>query len=160
MQKIKKPEPRMTYKEVCEIVLLIESGDVLLSYESWHFTSMFIPGKWDHAAVVFERFIDLSVIEAIGEGVQRVELTEWLYKKDHVMVLRRKNKTKKERAESGSWANDQVGKKYDYQFSKDDATFYCSELSMDAHDVPVDGIIEPSEIPLLAEYFDVIYSTL
>lgn len=159
MQKIAPPESRMTFEHVEQFIKLAEPGDLLSSRESLHFTANFIKGFWKHSAIIAKKDGRLVVVEAIGKGVQVVDLIEWLYKKDHAKLQRRKGYAPEKREACGDWALQQAGKKYDYEFSGDDVAFYCSELAADALDIPLSGILEPTELTKMHDYLEDIYDT-
>jgi uncharacterized protein YycO len=154
MQKVAPPEPMISASAVAAISGIALPGDVLSSRESLHLTANFIKGFWKHSAIVGRdpNTKWLIVIEAVGNGVQVVDLIEWLYKKDYVKLQRRLNYTPEKREECAMWAFNQKGLQYDYEFSKDDKAFYCSELVADALDIPLNGIIEPTELTEMKEY--------
>lgn len=127
MQKMHPPERMISYKFVKTFTYVdwdanLQDGDVLLSREKWHFTNIFIPGFWSHAAV----FASGGVFEAVGEGVGEVDLFEWLYKKDYVMILR--PTFLGDRARVAMFVLKQKGKPYDFKFSSGIKAWYCSEL--------------------------------
>lgn len=124
MQKLGKPEPKMTRTQVDSILSKVEIGDIFLSYESLRLTSYFIKGDFDHAAIVSSK---KSIIEAIGSGVQEVDLEEWLFKKDKVLHLRPRT-TKEVRFLAGANSLSFLNYQYDYSFSLNDERVYCSEL--------------------------------
>lgn len=161
MQKIAPPEPLMNAFHVDNIIMKSKPGDVLSSRESLHFTANFIKGFWKHSAIIAHdpKTSEVYVVEAIGKGVQKVPIYEWLYKKDFVKLQRRKNYDDQKRYSCGVWALEQVGKQYDFEFNKDDKTFYCSELAADALDIPLNGILEPSELAAMHEYLEDIYDS-
>lgn len=126
-------ETEFTISQVRELIINIKAGDILLSYESGRWTSMFIKGEWDHAAIVDD---NLYVVEAVGDkfvegknlgGVRKIKLEDWIIKKNHIMVLRHidyNNISLKAAALSGRF----VGKNYDYAFHLGAESLYCSEL--------------------------------
>jgi len=134
MQRLGAREKVITAFHVNQILSMVKPGDILLSYEAQRFTSVFIPGKWDHASIVTER---LDVMEAVGDfyikgenkgGVRRVQLIEWLYKKDHVSLIRPLFEDPLINFKAGENANRYEGEGYDYSFSLNNETIYCSEL--------------------------------
>lgn len=160
LQKIAKPEAKINQKDVDSIMSVVDEGMAIFSYESLHSTAIFIKGKWKHAAIiVIDEFGKFFVVEAVGEGVQKVPLVEWLFKKDAVLLADRLGYDRKKRKASSSWAIEQIGKKYDYVFSKNDKEFYCSELTADALDIPVVGIIEPTELSNMSDFLIHIYDS-
>lgn len=127
-------ETIITKKIVDQLVALIKPGDVLLSYEAQRPTSLFIKGFYDHAVIVSPRG---TVIEAVGDlfvggknvgGVREVPLEEWLYKKDQVAVIR-VGISQDLVLKASENALKYIGRNYDYCFSHDNETVYCSELA-------------------------------
>lgn len=126
-------ETIMTKELVDNLLSIIRPGDILLSYEAQRWTSWLIKGFYDHAAIVSRKG---TVVEAVGDrfikgvnlgGVREVSLTEWLYKKDYVAVVR----VELPRYLITCAADDSlgyVGKSYDYSFSHGNEQIYCSEL--------------------------------
>jgi hypothetical protein len=131
-------ETIITKAIVDQLVSLIKPGDILLSYEAQRLTSVFIKGFYDHAVIVSSRG---TVIEAVGDkwirqngvrvnlgGVREVPLEEWLYKKDHVAVVRVVI-SQELVAKAAENSLKYIGKTYDYEFSRDNEKIYCSELA-------------------------------
>lgn len=132
MQKLGRSETIMTRALVDKIASLVEEGDILLSFEHQRLTSVFIKGKYDHAAILTNK---MTVMEAVAGGVKEVDLIEWLYKKDHVAVIRPiydhelLNKSYKEINKLAALnAFKYKGYPYDYQFTIANEKIYCSEL--------------------------------
>lgn len=125
-------ESDFTEEIIEKLCKMIQPGDVLLSYESGRWTSLFIKGEFTHAAIVNE---EGCVVEAVGDdfrdgvncgGVRKVSLRSWLWKKYHVAVFRHKNPNMAKFAARDS--NLYLGRKYDYGFSFYGENLYCSEL--------------------------------
>lgn len=134
MQRMGRSETIITAEIVNNIKNLIEPGDILLSYEAQRFTSLFIKGNFDHAAIVTSR---LTVMEAVGDkyyngnnsgGVREVDLIEWLFKKDHVCIIRPvySMDVVNKLAAANSFFYKGLG--YDYGFRLGSELVYCSEL--------------------------------
>jgi len=134
MQRLGRKETIITSEQVNNFNNLVLPGDILLSYEAQRFTSLFIKGNFDHAAIVTSRG---TVMEAVGDqyvrgnntgGVREVDLTEWLYKKDHVCLIRPIYKTDivNKLAAANSFFYKGLG--YDYGFRLGSELVYCSEL--------------------------------
>jgi uncharacterized protein YycO len=122
MQLLHPPDSLVTAQFALVLVTHIKTGDVLLSRENWHFTNMFIPGYWSHAAI----YAGGEVFESVGGGVRSQNIYEWLFNKDFVLVLRPQFFIDKSQIVERALA--QVGKPYDYEFRSEIDTFYCSEL--------------------------------
>lgn len=125
-------ENSFTEADVDHMYQLCQAGDILGSYESGRFTSMFIKGEYDHIAMVTD---DKMVIEAVGDkfvnginigGVRKVPLKEWIWKKNHIFIMRHKTYGIGTKA-SKSYYN-LVGMSYDYTFDRGNEKMYCSEI--------------------------------
>lgn len=124
MQKLGKKEPAISALQVDALLASIEPGDILLSYESQRFTSMFIKGEFDHAAIVSDA---TTVVEAVAPISREVALAQWLYNKDSVAVLRA-NLPLSIRTKVANYSRMLTGVAYDYSFLWKDKRLYCSEL--------------------------------
>ncbi|MFM6929952.1 MAG: YiiX/YebB-like N1pC/P60 family cysteine hydrolase [Bdellovibrio sp.] len=132
MQKLHPPEPKTTVRMVEAVMPQVRDGDILLSREAWHFTNNFIPGYWSHAAIYGQG----QVVEAVAPAVQVVDdFRDWAVKKHNWCVLRPMTTEQAEGALAFFWAESQIGKLYDYRFSKNNGLFFCSELVFDAWDM-------------------------
>lgn len=123
MQKIHPPYAQTTIAEADRAMTLMRDGDILLSRESWHFTNLFIPGFWSHAAIYGQD----KVVESVAPCVQEVDFKDWVIEKHNWCVLRPK--------ESGGieaylYAQSKKGVEYDYSFDGLNDVFYCSELAL------------------------------
>lgn len=137
IQRLGYTESDFTVEIVDKLLSKIKAGDIVGSYESGRFTSIFIKGNYDHAAMVND---SLYVVEAVGDkfangknvgGVRKVRLEEWIWKKNHIFVARHKNPEVAKLASVE--VNKHIGKNYDYGFQHGDETLYCSELEYTAY---------------------------
>lgn len=139
MQRLGRKETIMTQELVDMIQDLVRPGDIILSYEAQRFTSMFIKGNYDHASISTNK---ATIMEAVGDmfvhnyaddgmtnmgGVREVPLEEWLYKKDHVAIVRVKF-NEENRLAAGEFSRSFAGLGYDYAFDINNKKVYCSEL--------------------------------
>lgn len=92
---------------------------------------MFIKGFYDHATILSSKG---TIVEAVGDkfvdgkntgGVREVDLEEWLYKKDHVALIRVNHASA---FAAGMNALKYIGRGYDYYFKHGEEKVYCSEL--------------------------------
>ncbi len=120
MQKLHPPEALTNFETAVALTIKMRDGDVLLSRERWHFTNLFIPGYWSHAAI----YGDGMVIEAIGTGVQMVAFEDWITKKHSWCILRPAG----DGMSAWSKAFEALGDGYDYTFGSAAKAFYCSGL--------------------------------
>lgn len=121
LQRWSRPEPEMSREQVTAIMRRARRGDLLVSYEGGRLTSPFIPGDWDHLAILNE---NRSVIEAVAPKVRYVNLEEWLFKKKGVALIR----SEKNRLPASVFANKFIGWPYDYLFKYGNKKAYCSEI--------------------------------
>lgn len=123
--KIQSPESEMPDMSYEKLVSVINPGDVLLSRRTYSLSNIGIPGFYKHAVLYVGNG---KIIEAIGKGVQEVSLARWIYTYDHAICLRPLFASKEGIDGACSFAINQRGKKYDYEFSPGIQSFYCSEL--------------------------------
>lgn len=91
---------------------------------------------WTHVAIIVD---DDNVIEAIGKGVVKTDLEYFVYNKDDIVLLRPLFATPEQMLAAAQWAEEQVGKPYDYEFGSGNDAFYCSELATDAYMIATDS---------------------
>lgn len=125
MQRIHPPEPLTTVDMALSAERKIREGDILVSREAWHFTNMFIPGFWSHAAIVSG---EKKVIEAVAPRVRRESFVDWVIRKNFWAVLRPTPWGDVPAKQASLRAMDLVGLDYDYIFDYTNKSFYCSEL--------------------------------
>lgn len=125
-------ENSFTEADVEYMYALCQAGDILGSYESGRFTSMFIKGEYDHIAMVTD---DKMVVEAVGDkfvnginfgGVRKVPLKEWIWKKNHIFIMRHKTYGIGTKASKSYYTL--IGMSYDYTFDRGNEKMYCSEI--------------------------------
>jgi uncharacterized protein YycO len=113
-------------------------GTILLSTTRGEITNLFIPGKYKHAAIVVN---ENEVTEAVGKGVIRTDLIDFLMTKDYVIALNPLFAKPSEMKKAAQVAIDQEGKDYDFDIILSDfESFYCSELIYFAYDEVIEGI--------------------
>lgn len=119
-------------EDVDYMFALCQAGDILGSYESGRFTSWFIKGEYDHIAMITD---DKMVIEAVGDkyvngknvgGVRKVPLKEWIWKKNHIFIMRHKTYGIGTKASKSYYTL--LGMSYDYTFDRGNEKMYCSEI--------------------------------
>lgn len=119
----------VTGKHFFEALEFIKPGSVLVSYTNGELASLFIPGKWKHAAIYAEKFVGLSyVIEAKTSGVTITDLVTFMTTKDGVAILEPLFCDQSKMKSASDIAHRYIGKPYDFYFDPGDEAFYCSEL--------------------------------
>ncbi len=104
-------------------------GMVLLTRTRGEPTNLMIPGFWKHAAIYIGGG---NVIEAVGAGVIKTDIITFLTSKDFVVGLEPRFKCKRDLAVT--FAKEQEGLEYDYDFKGKNKAFYCAELVWAAYD--------------------------
>lgn len=142
MQRLHPPEPQTTFEDAEQVLSLMLPGDVLLSREKWHFTNLFIPGYWSHAALFGG---ENEVVEAVAPRVRRQHFFDWVLRKHSWCVLRVKESYNGQLAFDYAWST--IKAAYDYNFSLQNDRLYCSEMVWLALNKPfaVDGPCVPQD---------------
>jgi hypothetical protein len=118
-----KPDCLMTWEHVVRARLVLQDGDLIFSHTDWELSNIFIPGPYKHVAV----YIQGAVYEATAKGVRKVQLEEWILKKDHVGIARVKMPLMQ--MKSGIiFLDQQLGDPYNYDFldTQTSKAWFCS----------------------------------
>lgn len=116
---------KLTIKDCASILNQCQNGDILLSATKGEFTYLMTPSKWKHAAIICRNDY---VVEATSKGVVYTNIIEFILKKDKICLLRANWCDANIRQLASSFAQELVGKPYDYEFYQNNGAFYCSEL--------------------------------
>jgi hypothetical protein len=112
-----------TVKKLNEV---LKPGDVLLRRTEGTTSNWVIPGTWGHAAIYAG---DGKIVDATTHDVREIDLKSFCDEGDAVIVVSPKNLTEQQRADSVSYAKQQIGKPYDFDLEfEDDSRFTCTEL--------------------------------
>lgn len=123
--KVQLPHHEITSKDYRDIKELLKPGMIFLTRTNWALSNMFIPGAYKHGAMFFG---ENTVVEAIGEGVVKTDLIDFLLTKDNVRVMTPIFADLHEMADAAAFAGTLVGRPYDYQFRSNNKAFYCFEV--------------------------------
>lgn len=105
---------------------LMKPGDVLLRRVDYTSANMVIPGFFGHAAVYVGNG---TIIDATTHGVRKISVEDFFAEGDHAMVIRPKELSEDQTQKLVQYAEDQVGKVYDFDLdASDDKRFTCTEL--------------------------------
>lgn len=120
----------ITSKDYRSIKPFLRPGMVILSYTRGEFSNWFIPGDWAHAAFIVD---STTVIEATTHGVVKTDLTDFMFKKDFIILLEPLFATELQMNEAVKIALSMEGLPYNYrmEYSASGTNikgFYCSEL--------------------------------
>lgn len=118
---------RMTADEAYQARVLMRPGDILLRRTEGTSGNFFNPSYWKHAGVYTGNG---KIVEATFKGVQETTVKEFFEHGDHVVILRPKDTSVKDRKAIVRAAEAQVGKEYDFDFDFNDPTrVSCTELA-------------------------------
>lgn len=122
-------------RDYYEIESILQIGDIILSTSYGHLSNLINPSKWKHALMYVGKENNIPyIIEAVGEGVVKKSLAQWLSSKDEICILRTKEfiLNAEQKLNAVKWIKEQLGKPYDYSFDSQTSdkfkNFYCSEL--------------------------------
>ena len=114
----------------------LKPGAVILTLKRGQLSNLLIPGHWSHAAIVIS---DNWVIEAVGKGVVKTRMKDFLLSKDEFLILHPTFATDAEMLLAVLQAQRLVGMPYDWEFEPNDQQWYCFELCWHAYNQAVPG---------------------
>jgi len=120
-----------TAEWVREIEMKGEPGDIFVCYQRWNLSNIFIPGFYNHAAIMTG---PNQIVEAEPKpGVRENDLIDFVMKKDAIALIRPRRVTSQDRFNASQKALDFVGAKYDRTFVVGGKSFFCSEVVYEAY---------------------------
>lgn len=181
IQRIGYVEPRFTKKDIDYLLSIIKAGDVLGSFERGRVTAWFIPGEYDHVAIVDP---GLFVIESVGDlVVAEVKLTVWkrikrffqaLYKKVPKINYQNLGGVRRVPLEEWLWRKNEIfiarhknaqvsyraaaesntfmGKDYDYGFMEGNDKYSCTEVVKECFRIAQPNYMAKKRIPLPVDF--------
>lgn len=73
-------------------------------------------------------------VEAIGKGVKVISFYKLFTMYHNYVILRTAKGTKRKiKKKAISWAKEQIGRPYNYNFAKNKSSYFCSELANEAY---------------------------
>lgn len=139
----------LAFSEVGEFFKVLEPGDVLFMGDNSLFSRFVVPKKWKHAVIYlgpeflirqnfgvhseiysslapyYETGNEILLLDSSSVGVSVRDVREFGF---HSVVAFSPDLDRFGKQEVLSFAIGQIGKPYDFTFSKKDESFYCSEL--------------------------------
>lgn len=113
---------------------LARPGDLIFSLDRSKLSSLLIPGKWEHVAIVASNEVELEIIEAVPiHGVRKIAFYDFLKTADEVMLMRRSAHRQGDEESAVRWAVAFMGMKYDTNFERGPEALYCAELVADCY---------------------------
>lgn len=114
-------------------------GMVCLTRRDYEMSNALQPGFWKHAAMFTgndKRTIP-CMTEAVGTGVCKVGILDFMFTKDYVKILKPKFATMEQMMVAAAHAASLEGQPYDFQFKPANKAWYCSEVIWWAYDQTV-----------------------
>jgi len=117
---------RVRGEQVRKVLDIIRPGDILLRRFDGYLNTIFTPGFWGHAGV---KVSGNDVVHAISKGVTREDILNFC-RCDAICVLEPYTATLKQRDDAVQKAEELAEKNipYDFEFSSNNETYYCTEL--------------------------------
>lgn len=120
----------------------LEPGSILVSYTRGELASLFIPGKWKHAAIYCSKYMGNDkqydyVIEAKTSGVTTTDLLSFMVGKDAVAIIEPIFCDNTKMMEAAAIAHRFIGLPYDFFFDPGEEAFYCSELIAKSYEMAI-----------------------
>lgn len=121
-----KPQQHKVNADQIRIILeSLEKGDIFLSKHNGYKSNSLIPGFYSHVGLYVG---ENKIIHSIGEGVVKYDILKFL-RCDSIVQLRYNNSNElKEYACKKALELYEAGTEYDFDFSKNNQSLYCSEL--------------------------------
>lgn len=110
-----------------KLMSLAEPGDILCRKYDCYLDSVFIEGEYTHSGILSHKD---QIIHSIAEGVEKIDILDFVLDTEGFILLRPKYDTENSIACAVKFAENQLGKPYDFLFEKKESeTFYCHELT-------------------------------
>ncbi len=126
----------MTSKDYRSCKAVMRNGMILITNTNGELTSMLIPGFFSHVGMIVD---PNTIIEATGKGVHKTDLIDFILSRDYAVLLKPKWLNYEQMDEAAMIAVANEGRPYDFEFSADTKSFYCSELAFHSY-----KMIDPS----------------
>ena len=123
----------LNHNDLIKARFLLKKGDVILVGNLREVSALFIKGPVTHSTLYVgnKRFI-----QAVGDGVEYCSLHHIFTEYDTLTILRMPKGVKKRKKiikDTIRFAEKQIGKPYDFDFSGDSKKFFCTELVNSAY---------------------------
>lgn len=120
-----------------KMMKLVEPGDILCRKYDCYLDSVFIEGEYTHSGIITHKD---KIVHSIAEGVEKIDVLDFVLDTEGFIVLRPKYDQEQNVINATKFAEDQLGKPYDFLFEKKESdTFYCHELT--AKSLAAGGIV-------------------
>jgi len=122
--------------DVDKALAVLKPGMGFVTRTEGELTNSFIPGFWSHVGIYVG---DEWVMEAVGKGVVKTHLIDFMMSKDQVLILVPLFANAEQLQKAARWAIAQEGLPYDYEFEGGSKKFYCAMLYYAALKEGMDG---------------------
>lgn len=113
-----------------KLMKLAEPGDILCRKYDCYVDSLFIQGEYTHSGILTHKD---KIVHSIAEGVKSDDILDFVLDTEGFILLRPKYDTEQSVMSATKFAENQIGKPYDFLFDKKEKdTFYCHELTAGA----------------------------
>lgn len=121
-----RPECQIVSADEMDMRSRLRNGDVFVTKTDWELSNPFIPTVFKHCGVYFDGW----VYESTTHNTRRVTLGEFIYKKDHIGIVRKTVPLSGFQLALGlSFMEENLGEPYDYGFSlSGSSAWYCSKF--------------------------------
>ena len=123
----------LTKKDMLKTMLHLKKGDILLLGNLREYSATIIKSPLTHATIYIGH---KKVIHALGNGITISPLHHLFTEYDTLAILRILKETKHKRKiikQAITYAKNQLGKPYDFDFNKKHDSFFCTQLINDAY---------------------------
>jgi len=128
---IHRRENRLSFNDLFKANLRLRKGDIVLCGEQETVFSDIIGDVVNHAVIYVGR---RRFVEAIGRGVSYVSFHKLFTLYHNLVILRTAKGTKRKVIRQAiRWAENKIGKPYDYEWSARNEAYFCSELANEAY---------------------------
>jgi len=113
-----------------KLLKLAEPGDVICRKYDCYVDSVFIEGEYTHSGILTHKD---KVTHSIAEGVVSHDVLDFVLDTEGFILLRPKYNSEQNVINSTKFAENQIGKPYDFLFDmREKDSFYCHELTAGA----------------------------
>ncbi len=123
----------LSHKDLLGARVILRKGDIALLGNLRETSALFIKGKVTHTTIYVGH---RQFIHAVGDGVEFVSLHHLMTEYDTMVVLRLPKSTPWRRStvkKAISYAKEQLGKPYDFDFKRGVNKIFCTELVNEAY---------------------------
>lgn len=121
--------PKTSAKQILDMQMIIQPGDVICRMYSYYLDSYIIPGEYSHSGFVISKD---EIIHSVAEGIQFIHPIDFIKDTDGFIILRPTYLSKIHLQNAIDKAIFHVNNKAQYDFLFNDPNkFYCHEFTAD-----------------------------